>query len=195
MNNTNRIYNISIPECLSIYGGFSSYLSNISAPKVEYIGSNAFIYCSNLTSLEFPNCEYVGSTAFNRCSNLSYLSLPKCTYLDYGALADNPNLSNLYLPEVEYIGQYTLPTLPITSYNFSKLTTMGTGNINSSVTYLSIPNISSFRSNYKYGNTSWGLSFLNIENCESVDVNAMISCTTLEEVVLTNVKNIGSQDQ
>ena len=121
---------VSIPEC--IYIGSSAFMahaiSNLYAPKVSYIGSFAFSWCSLLSSpLDLQECITVEDGAFYTCSRIPYVNLPKCisiigspsTGAMYGAFYGCSDITSVSLPVCKHIGRYTFARC--TSLSFASL--------------------------------------------------------------------------
>lgn len=93
-------------------------ISELSAPKLKYIGQYAFQNCSGLTKLYCPELENMyhsvqwgtmyGAQAFQGCSNLSEIYAPMLQGLYSYDFAQLSNLVSVNIENCSYIGDYAL---------------------------------------------------------------------------------------
>ena len=91
--NCYNLFDIDLSNVVKIGDGALSgvpFQSNLSLPKVEYIGRMAFIEAEGrnlLTSVDAPNLKYVGDQAFASCKKLVNFSAPNVEHIGEAAFA------------------------------------------------------------------------------------------------------------
>ena len=104
---------LSLPECkyLGLNAFFSCGISEIYAPKIEYVGQGAlYAYSSSvagISEINFPECKTIGPMVLNSnaISKLTTINLPKASYIglfSYLQFVDNQrnyNITELSFPE------------------------------------------------------------------------------------------------
>ena len=93
-----------------------SFLTEMSLPKVTFIGMSCFRECTSLQKVEIPNIQTIESDAFNGCTSLTECNIPEsvtsignyafynCSKLEY---------QELILPNVTILGGGVFRNVPI----------------------------------------------------------------------------------
>ena len=92
-------------------------LRKVTLDGVEYIGENAFSYCSMLTEVVLPDSlTVIGRSAFSY-SGITEITLPRnLLCIGDGAFASCSNLTNVCVLQAVYIGNYAFGYAPDSSY-------------------------------------------------------------------------------
>lgn len=80
-------------------------LTEVTLPKVKYIGQGAFLDCVKLTSVDLPKATCIGVQALSCCTQLQRINLPKVKVCLTSVFSGSEKLEELVLPELGYIGQ------------------------------------------------------------------------------------------
>ena len=84
---------------------YCSNLRAVSFPEVTTIDSEAFYSCVNLSSISFPKAVYIGNAAFYACSSISgEVTFPNLLSVDVNAFCNCSRLNNISAPKLQYIG-------------------------------------------------------------------------------------------
>ena len=145
-------------------------LSVVFREQCEYVGENAFAYCSNLKEINKDNeIKEIGSSAFAYCSNLSEITFNNLTSLHEGAFAYCSNLTNAKIPNCKIIPQNAFCECSLLSI----------------IDMANIKEIGSFAfENCKK------LKEINLNSCISIYDNAFMNCKSLTNVILSSCTSI-----
>jgi hypothetical protein len=100
-------------------------VSNYTNNRVTTIGSNAFIYCTELTTVSFPAATTISTSAFAYCSGLTTISFPKATTIGGSAFIKCQKLTAASFPEVITIENAAFAYCSgLTTVSFPKATTI-----------------------------------------------------------------------
>lgn len=102
LNNINNLYKTddeSVETSL-----IEKTCESINSEEIDYVGTYAFAYCSNLTSVSFPACTTIDNNAFAHCSSLTTVSFPNCKTINDFAFADCSSLITVNFPNCTTIG-------------------------------------------------------------------------------------------
>ena len=105
-------------------------LLGVSLPKLNYLYSGLFAFCSNLKSIDLPLCTGAsGSTTiqgvFEGCTSLESVNLPLLTAIRSRMFSECSNLTNISVPEVKSVSDYAFNSCyNLQSINLPKCTTL-----------------------------------------------------------------------
>lgn len=132
--NCTTLTSINIPLITNIPDGEVSWkdgtfqgcsnLTTVTGNNLQYIGKNAFRYCSSLSSINLSNCVTVASSAFHGTA-LTSVDLSSCTSIGNYAFYNCTSLANITLSQqnITSIGDHAFTRCPISiELNLTSLT-------------------------------------------------------------------------
>jgi hypothetical protein len=95
------------PALLNLEGSSLRGHSNVQfvwIPEATRIGPNMFIGNTSMTDVFAPKVEWLGRFAFDGCVSLTHLDLPAATYVQFSGFQGATSLEEVRLPSVEFLG-------------------------------------------------------------------------------------------
>ncbi len=107
---SDAFYGVPLPKVLNLdnaeYVGQEAFLESedpnahfvetVNAPKLKYVGANAFALCEKLTEFNAPNVEEIAFGAFMYTALEEFEVTPALKKVEYGAFEATPNLKAFY---------------------------------------------------------------------------------------------------
>lgn len=148
-----------------------SILTNVEISNARVIGHYAFRGCTALTALDINNANNIGEYAFAD-SSIEYIAMPNVETISYAAFVRTSINGEYKWPKLKTIGMYAFQKCNITSAEFSTLTDIG------EYAFVESPLLKSIKQD--------------TDTPVTIRSRAFNNCTTLEEMSVRNVSEVGN---
>ena len=187
------------PELLTVnyaFCGRCDSLTEISAPKLQTVGDDAFKYDPKLTTINAPELTSVGAVCITNNDLLETVDCPKLSSIGGDGLTSCPLLINISLPELTTVGgKFIIDNTLLETVDCPKLTTIGGDSLTTNCANLksiNFPELVKVGGEFIKNQSSSSFTKVSVPKITSVGGNFLANNTLLETVDCPALTTIGT---